>query len=381
MEALRERLDELQEHLKDQKWLAAHADSLYSTLDSALNSPPQANHAIECLIAICPYLFTRSDFRRWSSLLYDALLNAQLLQDNELQIRVWAQIGEGYYMAGQHQEARNAFETALERAMEGRTQEMMLAAYIGIIKLQSLYLDPLFNSSFLKHTLELSKQVNDPVLQAHLDQSVSVAHRHRGDTVAALAYGQIAYARWHKLKDTLQMARTAFMLADALRIAQRDSQAKRFLDLSATLFAQTNYAPAYCLIAYEEGVIYLKRGEFDAAQQWLTIALDEANKLDHLRLAAMSRQSLAIAQTELENYTQAEKNLRFVLSLWEKLQDSFYQANAFHALGYLEMCRGNKIRAQEWLQQGLNTCNQVPEMPFRQMIEQLINETILELDE
>jgi tetratricopeptide (TPR) repeat protein len=380
MEALRERLDELREHFQDQKWLAAHADSLYATLDSALNSPPQANDAIECLMAICPYLFTRSDFQRWSPLLFDALLNAQLLQDNELQMRIWAQMGEGYYVAGQHREARNAFETALERARDGRTQEMMLAAYIGIIKLQSLYLDPLFNSDFVKHTLELSKQVNDPVLQAHLDQAVSVAHRHRGDTVAALAYGQIAYVRWHKLKDTLQMARTAFMLADSFRIAQCDIQAKRFLDLSASLFAQTDYAPAYCLIAYEEGVLYLKRKELDAAQQWLTIALDEANKLDHLHLAAMSRQSLAIAQIELENYVQAEKNLRQVLLLWEKLQDWFYQANAFQALGYLEMRRGNKTRAQEWLQEGLNICNRVPAMPFRQMIEQLINETISELE-
>ncbi len=379
MEALRERLDELRGHFHDQKWLAAHADSLYSVLDSALNSPPQANDAIECLIAICPYMFTRSDFQRWSSLLFDALLNAQLLQDNELQMRVWAQMGEDYLLIGRHQEAQKAFRTALERAREGRTKEMMLEAYIGIIKLQSLHLDNCFDFPFIQAALALARQLGDLAYQAKLHRALALAYAHRGETRASLGHGQTALACWHKLNDKFEMAQAAFTLAVACRAANRLEQGERFLKLAASLFTQTEYALSYCLIAYEEGVLYLHRGEHEIAQQWLMIALEEAVKLDHRHYIAMCHHSLGITLIELKDYGDAEVNLRKALSGWEELKSLFYQANGYHALGYLEAQQGNLTKAHDWLNRGLALCPQIPDMPLRQMTEQLIVDTIAEL--
>lgn len=380
MEARRERLDQLREHYHDHDWLAAHADTLYVTLEAALNSPPQINDAIECLIAICPYMFTRSDFKRWSSLLFDALINAQLLQDNELQTHIWAQMGEGYYMAGQHREARRAFETALERAKQGRTQEMMLAAYIGIIKLQSYRLDASFNLDFVQEALALAQRVGDLALQMRLFSALTFVFTRRHETQAAISYGQMAYAYWHQTNNPLEKARTAFMLADAYRNAGNLGQADHFLEEAASLFTQVDYAPSYCLIAYETGVLYLYRQEYVSAQQWLMIALREAARSEHPYNLALCYHSLGIAQTGLKQFSEAECSLREALMIWEKLDHAYHRAHAYHALGYLEGQRGNTQQALEYLNVALTKSLGIPEMPARHMVEQLIRETITELD-
>ncbi len=381
MAALRERLDDLLEHKNDLKWLAAHADTLYGTLESALNHPPQINDAIEGLIAICPYVFTRSDFRRWSSLLFDALVNAQLLRDDDLQARVWAQMGESYYIAGQHSEAQQAFETALERAQQGRTQEMLLAAYIGIIKLQSYRLDGGFNLEFVQEALLLARQVGDLALQMRLFSALTFVFTRRQETQAAISYGQMAYIYWHKTGNILEAARTALMLADAYRLAENLAQAERFLEVAASLFTQVEYARSYWLVAYETGVLYLHRQEYVSAQQWLTLALREAGKLEHSYNRALSYHSLGIAQTELKQFSAAEQSLEAALVIWERLDHLHYRAHAYQALGYLEGQQGNVQAALDYLHAAQRVCSQTPEMQARQYLEQLINDSIAELDE
>jgi tetratricopeptide (TPR) repeat protein len=323
----------------------------------------------------------RSDFKRWSSLLFDALINAQLLQDDELQARVWAQMGESYFVAGQHSEARQAFETALQRARQGRTQEMMLAAYIGIIKLQSFRLDDGFNFAFVQEALALAQQVGDLALRMRLFSALTFVFTRRHETHLAISYGQTAYAYWYKTNDVLEMARAALTLADACRLAENLVQADRFLDLAASLFNKVEYAPSYFLIAYETGVLYLHHQEYVSAQQWLIIALREAAKTDYSYNLALAYHSLGIAQIGLKQFDQAEKQLLEALAIWEKLDHRYHHAHNYHALGYLEGERGNKKQALEYLYTALNECLETPEIQAQHVLEQMIRSTIDELNE
>jgi tetratricopeptide (TPR) repeat protein len=381
MAAVRERLDELLVHKTDLKWLAANADMLYGTLESALNYPPQVNDAIEGLIAICPYMFTRSDFKRWWSLLFDALIGAQLLQDDDLQARVWEQIGESYYVSGQHLEAQQAFETALERARRGLTQEMLLAAYIGIIKLQSYRLDNSFKLELTSEALVLAQQVGDLNLQMRLFSALTFVFTRRHETRTAMGYGQTAYAYWHKTGNAIEMARTTLMLADACRLIENLVQADRFLEVATSLFTQMEYNPSYCLIAYETGVLYLYYHEHATAQQWLLLALREAEKTGHSYNLALSYHSLGIAELGLEQFDEAEDYLQKAHVLWDKLDHHYHHAHVYQALGYLEGQRGNIRLAQSYLTAALKKCALAPDMQARQILETLIRDSISELNE
>jgi tetratricopeptide (TPR) repeat protein len=288
-------------------------------------------------------------------------------------------MGEGYIKSSQHREAREAYETTLERARNDHSPETVLSAYIGMIKLQQLRLDATFDDHFVHAVMALAQHVPGLALHAQLHQALGAAYVHFGETHKALGHGQTAYGLWHRLANNVEMARTSIVLADACRIAQRPNQAERFLRLASSLFARTDYAPSYCLTAYEEGILYLQSGDHEAARQWLTIALEEARVLDRPHYVAMSQHSLAIAQIELHMFLEAETNLHDALAMWERLENWFNQANIYQALGYLEGQRGNTLQAHRWLQQALELCPRIPETPFRDMIETLIQETIDEI--
>jgi len=380
MELLSDWLEQLRGHYQDYAWLTEHTDVLYQTIESALNYPPQVNSAVEGLIAICPYMFTRSDYRRWSGLLFDALLNAQLIQDNEYQMRLWAQMGEGFYIAGRHEQARQAFNTALERARQGRTKEMMLSAYIGIIRLQSLKLDASFDARFVREALELARDVGDGELQASLHQALALAFTHRGETQAALGYGQMAYAYWHRTAQPLEMGRTAFILSHACRVAKQLPQAERYLRLAQDQFTKTGYTRQFYLISYEEGVLRLENQDYETAQQLLEMAVQEAQQLEQPVYVAMSLHSLAIVQIELALFEEAERNLHAALAMWEQMDNRFYQANCCHALGYLDSKRGDMKQALAWLRRAEALCDDIAEVPLREMVRQLVADTVLELN-
>lgn len=310
--------------------------------------------------------------------MFDALLNAQEVQDNELQMHIWAQMGESYYIEGKHQEALSSFETALQRARDGRTAEMMLSAYIGIIKLQSLRLDASFDAEFVKEVLALARQVEDMTLRARLHYTLAAAYAHREEIPAALEHAQMSYARWYMLKNSLEMARTAFILADIYRTVRGPQKAKDFLEIASLLFTQVDYNPSYCLLAYEEGLLYLEHLKYEAALQWLNIALEEALRIEHVHYIAMSYHSIAIAQIALQQYREAQANLKRALSRWEQLENPLYLANGYHALGYLEGLRGNIKYTREYLHRALESCSKIPDIALRQLTENRITETLAE---
>ena len=125
---------------------------------------------------------------------------------------------------------------------------MLLAAYVGIIKLQSTRLDASFNQKFVQEALGLARQVNDLDARTRIYSELIGVHTRRHETLAAIGYGQTAYCYWHKMGKQLDKARTAFMLAEAYRIAGHLQLGEYFLDESASLFNQVNYAPGYWLI-------------------------------------------------------------------------------------------------------------------------------------
>jgi tetratricopeptide (TPR) repeat protein len=216
-------------------------------------------------------------------------------------------------------------------------------------------------------------------LQARLHLELAVIYTQRYETHIALGHGQMAYAGWHSLQNSVEMARTAFVLSDAYRMAKKPEKAEVFLELASSLFTQLEYGPSYCLIAYEQGLLYLQHRKYEAAQQWFMIALEEGFRLNHAYYIAMSRHSLGIAQTELHQYTNAEANLKAAIPLWEQLENWFYLTNTYHALGYLEGRKGNIVLAENRLKKALIISTKIPDLAVRQWIEQWIIDTIAEL--
>jgi tetratricopeptide (TPR) repeat protein len=142
------------------------------------------------------------------------------------------------------------------------------------------------------------------------------------------------------------------------------------------------------MIAYEQGSLCRLQGNFEGAIQWRQIALNEFNNLeppfyqDHF--IAMTHHALGNGHAELMQYNDARKHLRIALSRWEQLKNEPEQVSTWLSLGYLEWeakkTKRAKRKARKYLQRALNICHRISDSAQREQLEQMIEETLAEID-
>jgi tetratricopeptide (TPR) repeat protein len=368
-------LDALKENLQNREWLSSHADRLYRTILRALEFGPAVEYGIQALILVYPhYALTQQNFERWSILLRDGLLKAQNIHSQDAQLQLWSRMGNGYILSSEYGRAHTAFNKVLERAVESEKLEMVLAAYIGLLEIQSLRSGSHFSIGLASEALQLAERVHDLSLKAALHQALAVVYMQRVETYEALGHGQMAYAYWHYLDNQAQKDRSAYVLANACRLAQRYEQAERFLNL----ITQKDYTRQYALFCYEKGVLCYEQKDYDSAHHWLSLALTEFERLKLSQHIASAKHALAILFTEIGRYSDARVNLDDALAAWNKMNNLYEQAVIYHAIAYLELQQGGKIKARSLLENSLALCKTLPDSPLRRSLEELIWETIAE---
>jgi tetratricopeptide (TPR) repeat protein len=275
----------------------------------------------------------------------------------------------------------------LERARDGDdTDEMIVAAYIGLSKLQWFEMNAEMTGQLAEEALAAAKQINNAALKGDLHDALARAYISIADTERALGHAQTAYLYWMPQDDPVELGRIAFTLAIAYRNASLKYHAPGgltladfFLELAGQRVAGSEYASQYALMAYERGSLCHQRGEYEAAVQWYGDALDEARRLGRRPVVAVSQHGLGIAQTELGEFEQARDNLKEALGHWRGLEKEFEQASVLQALGHLENQSGDKLAAKRHLLRARQMCGRLPSNRQLEILQQLINDTLDEL--
>jgi tetratricopeptide (TPR) repeat protein len=379
---IREWLALTQQHMGDDRWLATHENDLHDVTRRGIYTPHELQIAVELLNLIFPhYALKLFHTARWSERMFDALMQAMDLRDNDMLMEIYRNLGESKLVAGESNSAQEAFINALKRARDGEAKPAMLAASIGLIRLQALNLEDNFLGNLFSSALDLSYEVQDETLTAILHQALCLAYLTSRQESKALEYGQTAYGYWSGQKNTLEMAKTAFLLSSTYRSARQFKLAATWLDLAAEHFEDTEYIRQHVLIAYERGVQYREQDNLDAAQQWLEITLQEAITINWVAYIALSHHMLGIIQGKLGQYEKSEVNLKQSLHYWQNLNDVYEFTAVHHAMGWLEIKRQNYPEARHWLNRGLDLCERIPNAFQRTYMERLIRETIQEIPE
>ena len=135
--------------------------------------------------------------------------------------------------------------------------------------------------------------MKDYNLKGELYDALAFAYARIGETQTALGYGQTAYIFWNVIRDNAGMGRTAFTLAEVYRYAARyeDSdicleRALEYLEIARSKMAKTQHVWQHSLIAYTQASIYFQRGQWEEAESWYQIALDEAKSMNRLQFLA-----------------------------------------------------------------------------------------------
>ncbi|MEO8612193.1 MAG: hypothetical protein ABI690_30140 [Chloroflexota bacterium] len=378
--SIRDWLELVQQNSDNGSWMSKNENDLHAALKTGLQRPPTFHDAVELLMQVIPrYAFVLSHHKLWMPLLLEALLQAQDLRDNGMQVQILTQLGEAYLSLGKNEAARDAFEIALGRAKDGDVKEMLLASYIGIIRIQSVRMGDEYDPELMAQALALSREIPDLVLKAETHLSLALAYIHTRETVAAIEHGQIAYIYWHRLKNDVGLARTLYLLSAAYRFIWSLKRAEELLQWTSERFGDTDYNRQYTFLAYETGALYIQSKEYGVALQWLTLALREAISIDYFPSMVSCYHALGIAETGLEAFDKAETHLKEAIAGWEKLNNFFELASAYQAMGNLENKRNCPKDALENLEKARALCVKLPAANQRTWLENHIQATIDEI--
>ena len=365
-------------------WLVPYENNLLLLLHNGLNRERQFRKSYELLTIVFPYFaLSLSHTEQWSPLLMDALLMAQDIKDNDLQIKVFRWMGEAYLKVGLHQSARTAFSTALERAEKGHIRDMMVAVYIGLFKLQWFDLKQNITQTFVKQALDTAKDIQDRALQADLFDALATAYARLADTDIALGYGQTAFTYWTSTKNHSGMGRSAYTLASIyMQIGQiKDDKrflnnAMTFLDISRDELARTDDMWQYPLLAYQQAGIYFQLEEFDEAASWFQQSLGEAERMNSPQYVVIAQHGLGLAQAKLGHYPSARRYLHLALDHWNELKNGYEKASVLAGLADLELRAGDKALAKHFIGEGLQSIEDVQDQKMRQFMKDQLQEIL-----
>ncbi len=374
-------INEIRHHADDCEWVAQNIDMLFEVFARAIYFQQIAVTAIEFLNKAFPCIIVRDDYRRWEPILFEALTHAQNLKDSEFQMQLWAELGQNYLQFGMRREAYEAFSMTSEHGEDSKSPEMALLGKLGQLKTHAFFDRGYFND-LVKDVLKLARQIDEPSVYGRAHSTLALAYALRGETEKGLGHGLTAYAWWHHLHNPAECADVALTMAETCRWASRIEQADRFLNLAEELLRNTNHSHKLAVLAYNKGIWYLaQKKNFEDAENWLQIALNNFNRLDFPYLTNAAYHAIALAQIRLGKYKEASDNLRIALVKWRQLRNQYEVANASHALGFLYFHQQNHEKARRWYDRAIKLCEKIPDSPLSQALVRNVGEDLSKLND
>ena len=339
------------EKLQDFEWLEDNINEIYDQISEQINNFHAIVSTTQTLLTVMPFVATRPDLARWEPILIKAMTHAQSLSDVDSQIQLWSYLGSCLFRRGNQKSAFKAFNEALncvDRWVNARTN---LIARIGMLHGHSIF-QMHDIEEFVTETISLARQVNDETLLALLHFKLAVAYTHRANTDRALGHGQTAYAYWLKLGYATEQDRALLVLGEACRVARLYDRSNYYLGWSLSRYTNSyQSAVAY----YQEGAIALEQGDYEQARLVLEQARSRFETIsDFPYILGSTHHALGITYTRLELYEIAYGCLRAAMAVWLRLDNIYEQANALHAIGFLEQCRANFSTAREFYEDALD---------------------------
>jgi tetratricopeptide (TPR) repeat protein len=371
-------LDEIGRRYREYGWLAANSEYLYHVIHTGLYlKSPVHEDAIWALFTISQVMLTSDDFRRWTLLLCDALgVVISGTNDNDRLMQLYNLLGQGYMLNRDVDTARQMFDTVFERVEESataeRANEIMLLAYVGLIRTEMYDYSHAFGPQIVQKALAIAKRLKDPLLTAWLYQALGGAHGHRGESEQALGYSMSSLAYWHQRQHAFEIAKTGLTLAISFRKAALLRQARQTLRLAQSYIQRTDNTQYKTLITYEQGVLDYYAKNFDDAETLLEEAYEGFRLLDWPHHLTMTSQMIGMVLMELGKCQEAETRLLRTMGEWRRMGNLYEQASTLYELGRLAKRRGDPDAERDYFGQALAICRKLPMMPASEQLEQLI---------
>ena len=374
---LKQWLDDIRTHSHNHAWLAQNDDNIYHAIrQSYLANGAFPQEATRALLAISRFMLTRADYQRWWWLYFEAVLLANKLRDYAMIHEINVHFGQAYLLKGDVARARHLFSTIIREA-DSDSWEMMeqaLLAHIGLIKVETWDYSGRFNGTTIQAALALAARLKDNLLTDLLYQSLAAAYAHRQHSEQAVGYALTSLGYSFARGDYLHAVMTGIVLASAYRKAGLFGPAQQALAFVHRLAKRVDHPQATATAAYEQSVIDYYRGDYQAADKWALRAHHAFEKLQWKRQLTMTTHMLGNIALEMGQYETAEARLTAALEAWRTLDHVYEQASVLYDLGDLYRRFGRRDLAMAYLDQAEAVCDEIPPMPSREWLIDLIHQ-------
>lgn len=356
-----ERLGQFATNRPPDDWLHQHESAIRAAIAHDLYYDPELRNAFELLIRLVR-IFVVEFFHptEWESVLFDALLQAQELQDRPTMVQVYAELGAAYYAMGRSKRALSAFEIALDRARTHELEKMELAAYIGLIRVQATNLSADFEPDLFARALERSHQGAHDETKAALYQALALVYINRWQLTEGLNWARKAFRLWRSLGEDMEIAKTCYLLAVGNRMGRKFDRARYWIGRAEKYFSYVTYELQKVLIPHERGTIEYQIDSHDKAEYWLKIALREAKSLKAFHGTNAVLYMLGATEIELKKYGAAREHLLAAQAGWSESGNVYELALTILGLAYLDINRQNMPDAYVHLDLLATQLNRLP---------------------
>lgn len=345
-----ERLGQFATNRPPDAWLHQHESAIRAAIAHDLYYDPELRNAFELLIRLVR-IFVVEFFHptEWESVLFDALLQAQELQDRPTMVQVYAELGAAYYAMGRSKRALSAFEIALDRARTHELEKMELAAYIGLIRVQATNLSADFEPDLFAKALERSHQGAHDETRAALYQALALVYINRWQLTEGLNWARKAFRLWRSLGEDMEIAKTCYLLAVGNRMGKRFDRAIYWLKRTEVYFGYTSYVLQTALVELEKGIIKYDIDQYPEAETHLLNALSVAEEFNSEVYLNPIHYELGATRIELGKYSESAIHFEKAKSGWRAQDNQFELAKVYIGFSYLALQLRNKASAIEML--------------------------------
>ncbi|MCA9875646.1 MAG: tetratricopeptide repeat protein, partial [Anaerolineales bacterium] len=215
---------------------------------------------------------------------------------------------------------------------------------------------PLVKHAFVKLEHGLLAQVQEqwPVAEAHLNDSVNL---------------------WREIGDPVNLANSLKLLGQVLVAQNKTEDAlKAYQDALDYLHPSENFLDQ-SKILNDLGVFHFNQGNYDEALRQLLAADSlELRQSGNVFDQAMVSTNLGNVYQAQGKLTEAARNFRRSIALWETCGEQLQLANALSGLAEVKRAQGNIIEAQNFSQEGLKLLADYPGDVWAQKVQKRLQE-------
>jgi tetratricopeptide (TPR) repeat protein len=333
-------------------WLIVNENAIRESIYDGLRHNPEMRCAFQLLEKLVHiYIVDFFHPAEWSPILEAALIEAQDLRDVPVMTFVISQLAEARYQLGRNKGALAAFEIALDRAQTNDLEQMELAAYIGLIRVQATNLSADFEPDLFEKAIQRTQIIGKSETRAALCQALALAYINRWELAEGLRWARKSFYQWRTMGEDKEAAQTCYLIAVAFRMAQKYKQAIRWLNRGEEYFGFTLYVKQVMLIPHERGVVLYQMNQHESARTWLLESLKVSEDLNASHYIYASQYMLGATQIELDKLDEAERLLNLAKEGWLAYGNNYELIITTIGLSHLSRKREDRMRAEAYLQE------------------------------